>query len=391
LQGLQAFVAYTNAHGGVHGRKLNLKSCDDQQDATANLVCTQKVAEQSQAFAFIANNSLSPQPSAKYEFQHGIPDLGLPLDNGYSKYPNMFSLYGNQDPRDGVQTGDHGLNWGDTAQYRFYRQRVGASRAAFFFYSQAASQSAAYLIEQQLKAEGFQVCYESGGHSGENIAGAAWDTDVQAMKGSCPDKSTPDIVFDAVDVSANQKICAAMDRYNLTPSIKAKVTTVEGWTQDVGSPQWSTGCRNKIYSALRTDAYSDTGNPAIKAFVDAFNTYQKPQGAIMAQWAVDGWTAGQILVDYLNFAGGAPTRKGFIQWLDSFKYNTYNGAAAALITPTAAWWQNAHHPQSLNECYVVAQWQDNPGTFVVKSATGGSPYYCAVTTETSFPYTDDGS
>jgi hypothetical protein len=383
-RGLQAFVAYTNAHGGVHGRKLILKTCDDQQDATQNLVCTQRLLQQEKVFAFIANNSLSPQPSAKYEFQQGVPDLGLPLDNGYAKYPNMFSLYGEEDPRDGVQTGDHGLNWNPTALYRFFHEKMGASRAAFFFYNQSASSNAAKAQEALAKAEGIQVVYESGGSAGENFAGPSWDTDVQTMAGF-----HADIIFDFVDVNANQKICAAMDRYHVTPSIKAKVTTVEGWSQDVGTSSWSQSCRNIVFSTNRTDAYSDLANPSVKQFNDAFNTYEKPQGASMAQWSLDGWTTGQMFVDYLNQAGGAPTRKGFIQWMDSIPLFTYD--AHGLITSSATSWHAVRHPVTRNQCFSIAQWQDSAGTFVLRSATGNSPFYCAVVPELSVPYADDGS
>jgi hypothetical protein len=296
----------------------------------------------------------------------------------------MFSLYGEQAPRDGVQVGDHGLNWFDTAVDRFFHQRIGASKAAFFFYNQPASISAAKTTEQELKAEGFQVVYESGGSQGENFAGPTWDTDVQTMK-----STGADIIFDTVDVNANQKICAALDRYGVTPQIKAKVTTVEGWSQDVGTPAWSTGCRNIIFATGRTDAYSDTGSPAVKQFVDAFNNYEKPQGYTMAQWSLDGWTAGQMLVDYLNQAGPAPTRKGFIQWLDGIQPYTYD--AHGLITSSATWWGNVKHPNVRNQCYVAVQWQDTAGTFVNRSGTGGSPFYCATVSEVSYPFADDGS
>jgi branched-chain amino acid transport system substrate-binding protein len=329
----------------------------------------------------LANNSLSPQSSANYEYKQGVPDLGLPLDNGYAKYPNMFSLYGNQYPRDGNQVGDHGQNWQDTGVYRFFRQRVGASKAAVFFYNQTISQSQAYVIEQLAKAEGFQIVYESGGHSGENFSGPSWDTDVQTMKGT-----GADIIFDTVDVNANQKICSALDRYQVTPQIKAKVTTVEGWSQDVGTSAWSTGCRNLIYGWDRSDAYSDTGNPAIKQFVDAFNTYEKPQGYTMAQWSVDGWLAGQMLVDYLNQAGAAPTRTGFMEWLNSIKPYTYD--AHGLVSNSDTWWQPAAHPENRSRCWAIAQWQDSAATFVNR---GGSPFYCATTSEVGAAFTPDGS
>ncbi len=109
----------------------------------------------------------------------------------------------------------------------------------------------------------------------------------------------------------------------------------------------------------------------------------------MAQWSLDGWTGGQMLVDYLNQAGGAPTRKGFIQWLDGIQPYTYD--AHGLITSSATWWGNTHHPENRNQCFSVVQWQDSASTFVLRSTTGGSPFYCAIVPELAAPYSDDGS
>jgi branched-chain amino acid transport system substrate-binding protein len=379
LRGLQAFVAVTNAKGGVGGRKLILKPCDDAQDATQNLVCTQQLVTQAKVFVFIDNNSLSPSASAHYEYQQGVPDLGFPLDNGYAKYPNMFSLYGTPYPRDGTQVGDHGLNWQQTGIYRYFKQAVGGTKAAFFFYSVAASQSQAQNEIAGAKVEGLPDVYDSGGSQGENLAGAAWDTDVLAMQ-----HAGADVAFDAVDVNANQKICKAIDRYNVP--LKAKVSTIEVWDQDVGSPSWSQRCRNLVYITGSSDSYADTANPSVAQFRAAFDTYMKPQGFVLSQWTEDGYAGGQALVDYLTQAGPAPTRKGFIQWLDSIPPLGYTDHG--FFSPVS--WANHPHPQSSKDCNIFVQWQDSAGTFVTRSHGPGG-YSCYVTPEVGTPYSPDGS
>jgi branched-chain amino acid transport system substrate-binding protein len=306
-----------------------------------------------------------------------VPDLGLPLNNGYYKYPNMFSIYGTQYPRDGKQTGDHGLNWNNTAVYRYFKQVVGVTKAAFFFYSEASSSSAAKSAEQQARAEGIQVAYESGGSQGENLAAPNFDADVLAMK-----SKNVDGVFDAVDVNGNQKICSSMDRYGVT--VKAKVSTIEAWSQDVGSAAWSQPCRNSIYAGSVSVPYSLTSNPSVAQFRSDFKTYSS--GSLLHQWALEGYGAGWMLVDALKAMGASPTRKGFISWLNGLPWpESYTDHG--LFAPVS--WKTEPRPITKSNCNSFAQWQDSAGTFVNRA--GPSGFACYTTSEISTPYTDDGS
>src|SRR3954453_13579927 len=64
LRGLQAFVQYTNDHGGVHGRQLRLESCNDSEDRTKDLQCAQDLVENKKVFAFVGNNTRAEGGSA---------------------------------------------------------------------------------------------------------------------------------------------------------------------------------------------------------------------------------------------------------------------------------------------------------------------------------------
>jgi ABC-type branched-subunit amino acid transport system substrate-binding protein len=378
LSGLRAWVGSVNARGGINGRKIVLAFCDDGQDGAQNLACTQQLVTHNKVFAFVDNNSLATSSSAHYEYQQGVPDLGLPLNNGYYKYPNMFTLYGNGDPRNGTQVGTNGLNYAPTASYRFYKQVLGITHGAFFFYSQAASQSAARSEEAGAQAEGIQITYESGGHQGEQIGVANFDADVLAMK-----NKNVDGVWDAVDVAANQKICASMDRYGV--KVKAKISTIEAWSQDIGGGGWSAPCRNSIFVDGQSVPFQDTQVPAVAQFRHDFDTYS--HGALLHQWALDGYSAGMIFGDAIQAMGANVTRKGFISWMDGIVRGTYNDHG--LLSAAQTSWQPQKHPGTYNDCYAHAQWQDTVGTFVTRS--GPNEFSCYTTAEVVTPYTDDGS
>jgi ABC-type branched-subunit amino acid transport system substrate-binding protein len=378
LHGLQVFIASINARGGVNGRKLILDYCDDGQDGARNLACVQKLGAQDKVFGFVANNSLSTSGSAHYEFTQGIPDLGEPLNNGYYKYPNMFTLYGSSYVRDGTQVGQNGTNFQTTGVYRFFKQVVGMTKAAVFFYSESASQSQGYAEEQGAKAEGIPVVYESGGHQGENLAAPNFDSDVLAMQSLHVDG-----VFDAVDIAGNQKICASMDRYGV--KVKAKVSTIEVWSQDIGTAGWSSPCRNSIFVASQSVPYTDTGVPSVAQFRQDYSNYGK--GDLLHQWALEGYAAGQIFVDDVASMGANVTRKGFIAWLDNIKPGSYSDHG--LFSPAAEYWTPQPHPAPYLDCHSFAQWQDSVGTFVTRS--GPNEFSCYTTNEDSAPFSPDGS
>jgi branched-chain amino acid transport system substrate-binding protein len=378
LSGLRAWIGSVNARGGINGRKIVLAFCDDGQDGAQNLACAQQLVGHDKIFAFLDNNSLTTSASAHYEYQQGVPDIGLPLNNGYAKYPNMFSLYGNGDPRNGTQVGVNGINYNTTGVYRFYKQVVGVSHGAFFFYSQPTSQSNAYNQEAQAKAEGIQITYESGGHQGEQIGVANFDADVLAMK-----NKNVDGVFDSVDVAANQKICASMDRYGV--KVKAKVSTIEVWSQDIGNGGWSAPCRNSIYLDGQSVPYQDTQVPAVAQFRHDFDTYS--HGALLHQWAVDGYAAGMLFGDAVQAMGANVTRKGLISYLDGIVRGSYNDHGLLAASQTS--WQPHPHPGTLPDCKSHVQWQDSVGTFVTRS--GPNEFTCYTTSEIGTPYSDDGS
>ena len=375
LPGLQAWVNATNARGGINGRKIVLKTCDDSADGQQNLSCTTKLVTQDHVFAFVGNNSDACASSAKYEYQQGVPDVGFPLCNGYYMYPNMYSIYGNGYPHNGKLPP---TNENQAQVYKWAHDNRHVSKGAFFFYIIPVSQEAGYFEETGANSVGISTAYEGGGnHEGENPADPTFDTDVINMRAA-----HVDVIFDALDTAGNAKLCAAMDRQGFT--VPVKMSTVEVFGQAVG--QWSSPCRDSVYAADASEPYSDTSNPVVAQFRKDFSTYEPH--AQLHQWALDGYALGMLFGDAVKSMGASPTRAGFNKWMMSWKQPqaggpgyTYDGLADAVS------WQPQDFSKPAPACDAIGQWNDAAGTFVADAKLGtcyNLPFY-------GTPFSADGS
>ena len=367
LRGLQAFVQFTNDHGGVHGRKIRLESCNDSEDRTKNLSCAQDLVENKHVFAFAANNSRAEGGSNPYINQQGVPIfMAEPISNGASRFPHYWSVYGNGCPRDGNSVCYDDNVYNTTGIYRWFKEHVGAHKAAVFYYGLIAiSADAGHFVMDGLKLEGFDVTgYDV------NFANPNFDQAVQDMK-----SNGTDMILDVIDDGTNRKLCDTMQRYNL--SVKAKVSTVVSYGDEIGT-DFSDVCRNSIYISGSTMSYDALDNPAVKEFRDAFATYEPD--APLHQWSLEGWMAGKSLVDAINSMGAAPTRKGLEDWLRGLNKYTNGGLSVPIDYQVKDYPSIYAQEQAQNQglysgdCTAIAQWQDDQHGWVQRTAPGGDCY-----------------
>src|SRR5947209_9216349 len=118
--GLQAFVQWTNAHGGIHGRRLILKFCDDQGSGDQNQACVHQLIDSAKVFA-LASTAILDHQGAAYVNSKGVPDIGSqPIDPAFDKYPHLWEIYGDDYPRDGKQFGFNNQLYGGTEIYHWF-------------------------------------------------------------------------------------------------------------------------------------------------------------------------------------------------------------------------------------------------------------------------------
>jgi branched-chain amino acid transport system substrate-binding protein len=350
VRGLRAWVAATNAKGGIRGRKIVLKTCDDREDRNRDLSCAQQLVERDKVFALLATNSRSFGGAAQYLADREIPVIGFPITNSYARYPTFFSVYANGYPRDGKTVGYKGQLVNTTGIYRWFNRNMGLKKAAVFAYDIDESKQAGEFMQKGSQMEGYSTDVYI-----VSFAAPSFDQAVADMQ-----RKGTEIVFDAMDDGANRKLCDAMARRNFKP--KAKVSTIVVMGGRVGT-DYNDTCRNSVFVPGQTINYQATQVPEIAAFRQAYARYQP--NLPLHQWALEAWMLGNLFKSYVNTA--APTRKGLVAYLNGLKDWTGDGIDVGLD-----WGKSDPSAATVRDCFTISRWLDAKGGWT--EATQGFPF-----------------
>jgi branched-chain amino acid transport system substrate-binding protein len=352
VRGLRAWVAATNAKGGINGRTIILKTCDDREDRSRALACAQKLVEKDKVFALVATNTRSMGGAAQYLNDQAVPVIGIPINNSFYRYPHFWSGYGNGYARDGKTVGYKGKLVSRSGIYRWFKQNIKVTKAAVFTYDIDESKQAGTLFTKGLELEGFQVTTYT-----VSFAAPSFDQAVAQMQ-----REGTELVLDGMDDGANRKLCDAMARRNFT--VKAKVSTVVSFGDNVGTAYNDT-CRNSVFIPGTSVPYTATHIPAVAEMRRAFARYQP--GLPMHQWALEAWTQAVTVAEGIRSMGTAPTRKGLEDFLRGLRLFTAGGILTGLqYVPTD------FEAATGRECFGVSRWLDNRGGWV--QATSSFPF-----------------
>jgi branched-chain amino acid transport system substrate-binding protein len=348
VRGLRAWVQATNAAGGIGGRSIELFTCDDREDRSRALECARRLVERDQVFAILANNSRAFGGAAQYLHDQGVPVFGFPITNSMYRYPKMFSIYWGAYPRDGQTVGFEGQVRYTSALARWFKDEMGATRAAMISYDVAESRQAGESFAKGFELEGFEVSRYV-----VSFAAPSFDQPVADMQ-----RRGVEVVFDTMDDGANRRLCDAMARRGFQP--RAKLTTVVGIDARIGQ-NYNESCRNVIFSNGPSRPFTD-GHQEVARFRDAYARYQP--GLPLHQWALEAWAIGNIFADALEAMGPAPTRDGFVEFLNTMPPNDARG-----IMVHRRSYQVPPYPQDRAEdCFHMVRWLDDRGGWV--SASG---------------------
>ncbi|MER5223732.1 ABC transporter substrate-binding protein [Streptomyces flaveus] len=341
--GAKAYFERLNARGGIEGRQVEVRTCDDGGSGVGNNECVHKLVDEDKVVALVAGSSLDYAGASRVS-RARVPDIGgQPIGPAYDTYPHLYSIYGSLAPRNG-KPGWDGKLYGGTEVYRYFKREQGARTAAVVSYNQPASAAYARLVTRGLEAEGYKVVTEQVDFSLPNFRAVAADLKEQGA----------DLVFDAIDSYGNAQLCKAMD--DVGAEVLAKVTNVQNWTSKVREDyKDSPRCRNALWATGSSRNYEDTDHEAVREFRDATKDLKTH-----SQWQLEGWAAAMWFAD----AAESCAQTGITRvCVDRFMAEGAKGkpyTADGLLLPVT-YERLSEPPKTRRTCVSVARWEDAEG------------------------------
>ncbi|MDN0195895.1 ABC transporter substrate-binding protein [Streptomyces sp. S.PNR 29] len=338
--GAKAYFDRLNERGGIDGRRVEVRLCDDGGSGVGNNECVHKLIDEDRVVALVATTALDYAGAPRVSHAR-VPDIGgQPIGAAYDTYPHLYGIYGSLAPRDGTPGWD-GKLYGGTEVYRYFKREHGARTAAVVSYNQSASAAYARLVERGLKAEGYEVVTEQVDFALPNFRAVAADLKEQGA----------DLVFDAIDTHGNARLCEAMDDAGV--DVLAKVTNVQNWTSTVPKDyKDSPRCRNALWTTGSSRNFQDTRNKAVREFRNATRGL-----TTHSQWQLEGWAAARWFTD----AARSCARTGITHaCVDDFMNRSDGYTAGGLLLPVD-FARLAEPPKTRRICLSVARWEDDRG------------------------------
>ncbi|WP_405559436.1 ABC transporter substrate-binding protein [Streptomyces canus] len=339
--GAKAYFERLNARGGVDGRRIEVRECDDGGSGVGNNTCVHRLIDEDKVVALVATTALDYAGASRVSHAR-VPDIGgQPIGAAYDTWPHLYGIYGSLAPRRGTP-GWGGNQYGGTEVYRYFKREHGARTAAVVSYNQAASAAYARLVEQGLKAEGYKVVSEQVDFALPNFRAVAADLKEQGA----------DLVFDAVDSHGNARLCEAMDAAGV--EVTAKVTNVQNWTSTVPDDyKDAPRCRNALWATGSSRNYEDTDHAAVREFREATKSLETH-----SQWQLEGWAAAMWFTDAATSCAAA---QGITRaCVDAYMNRSRDYTADGLLVPVT-FQRLAEPPKSRRTCLSVARWEDGGG------------------------------
>ncbi|MFE2300005.1 ABC transporter substrate-binding protein [Streptomyces sp. NPDC059445] len=338
--GAKAWFDRLDARGGIDGRRVEVRTCDDGGSGVGNSACVRRLIDQDKVVALVATTALD-YAGASQVSRAGVPDIGgQPIGAAYDTYPHLYGIYGSLAPRHGTPGWDGEL-YGGTEVYRYFKRVHGARTAAVVSYNQSASAAYARLVTDGLRAEGYRVVGEQVDFALPDFRAAAADLKAQGA----------DLVFDALDTHGNSQLCKAMD--DVGARVTAKVTNVQNWTSTVPEDyKDAPRCRNALWATGASRNYEDTGDTAVREFRDA--TKGLPSHS---QWQLEGWAAARWFTDAATSCARTGITRGCV---DAFMNRGEPYTAGGLLLPVT-YERLAEPPKTRRTCLSVARWRDGKG------------------------------
>jgi ABC-type branched-subunit amino acid transport system substrate-binding protein len=294
--GTEAYVAYTNAHGGVDGRQLYV----DAEDTGENCTTAQSLATSSvtSVFAFVGETSIYDSCDATVLQQNpGVPDVSYTFDPTTGGLPNFYS-------------GDPYQNSVATGQLLYLKKKYPTAIQSVGIIYSANVASQITLQVAAMKAVGYNVIFED---APPTVTPATATADVVRMR------------------SAGVQFVALTSENDTATAAFLNAAQQQGWAPQVF---WNTGTAydTTFASEIQPQAAQNlvittnlapfregdnSSNPGVRLFNNWVDNVRP--GFVPDVWAAYSWASTALFVQALKNAGPHVTQASVLAALKKIK------------------------------------------------------------------------
>jgi branched-chain amino acid transport system substrate-binding protein len=326
---IDAWVKYTNAHGGINGHPVKLIQFDDQLNAGLAITDVKQMVEQDHVMAIVGVSSVGTEDAwAPYIASGSTPVIGDDLaGDEMGKYKNFFP------EGTAVSTG-----------YYYALPKIAdllgkKQYGAIYCAESVACSQIALSQKQQAKAAGVTFAFS------ESAAAAATSYTAQCLAAKSAGLTAVALLL-AGQVAG--EVASACEQQGFSPQW---LQAANGFTQQ----ETSVSSLNGSAGPLPVFPWFSSATPAMKEFQDAMHTYE-PQDFVSGSYGYSeasamAWASAEIFeAAARNLAAGQDTGADLIAQLYKLpKGDTFGG-----LTPPITY-ANTGGPQPPNKCFFEIQ------------------------------------
>lgn len=303
-QGLQAWVADTNANGGINGRPIELILLDDGADPARSRSHVQTLVEEHNVVAIVAP---TPTPQSLETWIGYVEDQQVPVIGGTSNSPTWQSpiVFSQSPPFEDLTFGTAyiGAQYGDSKQWGL----ISCTE------SDACTTGEDRLLNKgDAERAGLEVRYSA------RISLTQPDFTGECLQARNAGVELLTIISDA---HTAVRVVSSCQRQNYSPQILQASYTADG--EMVGRP----GFEDMLVTNL-TFPFSGLSTPAFKRFQAAWQKYFS--GESPGPGTTMGWAAGEAFGQAAGAAGADVSRPALLEQLYRVKNERFGGMTVPL-------------------------------------------------------------
>ena len=355
VSGVRAYLAWTNAHGGVAGRQVVLTHvADDGGSPSSNAVQARTLVQQDHVFA-VVGVATAFFTGASYLARTATPTFGYALQNEWSGPANLFAAYGSA-----IDFSTLG------PQIAYLAHQVHSRSLALMAYDVPQSAGVCAAAKPALARLGLSIGYQdlSVPYGGDV------SSDVLRMK-----QAGVDLVVSCMDVTGNVQLSRTMGQNGMTGESQLWLDGYNSSTLTSYAPLM----RNTYFVVQHVPFEAATEMPgAFPGLGDSLAAMRRyaPRD-VRSEVAMEGWLSAATFVAGLRAAGPHPTQASVVAAINHLASFTGGG----LMTPVN--WRVAHTvitPPSCESFVRTATSRGGRPEFRVAFAHGSHIWICFPTT-----------